>query len=138
MKLNVIDKSNYFKGLLLLVGKDKRISAEEKNWIKKVGKVLGFEKTFCEEAINNILYNKNIIDEPPAFSDKLFAQSFLKDGIKLAFADQEINKNEHIFLEQIAIKNNISPLWFRNELNNYSNRNNIFQKEINLEVQNHI
>lgn len=138
MKLNVIDKSNYFKGLLLLVGKDKKISTKEKNWMKKAGKILGFEKTFCEEAINSVLFNKNIIDEPPSFSEKIFAQSFLKDGIKLAFADHDIDKKEHVFLEQIAIKNNISTLWFKNELENYSNGNNFFGKEVNLEVQNHI
>ncbi len=138
MKLNVIDRSNYFKGLLLLVGKDKKISLEEKKWMKKVGEILGFEKTFCEEAINNVLFNKNIVDEPPAFSEKTFAQSFLKDGIKLAFADHDINNKEHVFLEQIAVKNNISPLWFRNELESFSNGNDIFHKEVNLEVQNHI
>ena len=58
MKITVLDGSNYFKGLLLLIRKDRKITQAEIELMKRVGNTLGFEKTFCDNAISEILGNR--------------------------------------------------------------------------------
>ncbi len=110
------DKSNYFKGLLLLIGKDFIISPEERQLLTSVGKKLGFAKSFIEDSINNLLDNKFIIDEPPEFGNEIIAKSFIKDGILLAMSDNEIHPSELEWLKEVVNNNNISSDWFNNEL----------------------
>jgi hypothetical protein len=57
MKIARVDASNYFKGLLLLIRKDGKVTTAEKEPTKCIGKSLGFEKQFCDNAINEILEN---------------------------------------------------------------------------------
>ena len=77
MNIGVIDRSNYLKGLLLLVRKDSRISDAEVRLTKRIGKALGFEHAFCDNAIREILENKYIVDVPPEFSAKKLADNLL-------------------------------------------------------------
>jgi hypothetical protein len=65
MNISVIDGSSYFKGLLLLIRKDRRITESEVRLVKRVGKALGFESRFCGNAIHEILENSYIADTPP-------------------------------------------------------------------------
>ena len=85
MRIGVIDGSNYLKGLLLLVRKDSRISEEEVRLTRRIGKALGFESTFCDNAIREILENKYIVDAPPAFSTKNSPSNSLKTGWRWPF-----------------------------------------------------
>lgn len=112
MKLQIMDKSLYFKGLLLLIGKDKIISDEERNYILKVGKILGFEKKFCENAIDELFENPYIEDEPPVFSKRAIAESFIKDGLKTAIVDRDIDPTELEWLKIVAYENKIDESWF--------------------------
>ncbi|MBN1638409.1 MAG: hypothetical protein JW866_05555 [Ignavibacteriales bacterium] len=116
MKLQIIDKSLYFKGLLLLIGKDKIISNEERNYILKIGKVLGFEKEFCKNAIDELLENPYIEDEPPVFSKRIIAESFIKDGLKTAIVDRDIDPIELEWLKIVAYENKIEESWFLQSL----------------------
>ena len=118
-KLNLIDKSNYLKGLLLLIGKDHKIAPEEKKLMKRVGKSLGFEKKFIDRSINDLLENEYITDDIPIFSNQLFAESFLLDGLKFAFSDRELNPEEIEFLKVTALKNGMDETWFSSLLENY-------------------
>ena len=119
MNITIKDKSTYLKGLLLLIAKDSKIDAEEEKLVLKIGKLLGFEKKFCQTAINEILINEFIDDTPPEFSNKNFAQCFIIDGIKLAFADGNFHPNEINYLRQTAIKNDFEEEWFKNNLTNF-------------------
>ena len=74
MKISVPDASNYLKGLLLLIRKDRKISEEEHELMARVGKNLGFEKNFVENAIHEILDNKYITVIPPEFSSREIAE----------------------------------------------------------------
>ncbi|MFA3783138.1 hypothetical protein ABRY23_08755 [Melioribacteraceae bacterium 4301-Me] len=105
------DKSNYLKGLLILIGKDKIISKEEERAILQLGKILGFDTKFCQDAINELLENKYIIEEAPKFSSKEVAISFLTDGINLACADGNFHLSELSWLISVAEKNEIDKLW---------------------------
>ena len=84
MDITILDRSFYFKGLLLLIRKDHKITDSEIELMKYIGKILGFEPSFCDNAIQNILENKYILDETPIFSTKEIATLFIKDGLYLA------------------------------------------------------
>ena len=122
MKITVIDGSNYFRGLLLLIRKDKKITQVEIELMKRVGKTLGFEKTFCDKAIGEILGNKYIVDAPPVFSTKELAVKFIKDGLCLAFSDNEVHPAEERWLRSTAEKNGLDLKWFSQERKNATNR----------------
>ena len=122
MKITVIDGSNYFKGLLLLISKDRKITESEIQLMKRIGKTLGFEREFCDNAIHEILENKYIVDAPPEFSTKELAIKFIKDGLATAFSDNEVHPSEGEWLRSTADKNGLDLTWFRSESVNAINR----------------
>ena len=136
MKLSLIDKSNYFKGLLLLVRKDKKISPEEKSLIKRVGNILGFEQKFCDQALRELLVNDYIIDEPPLFSEKQIAASFIEDGLKLAISDKDLHKDEIEWLKLTAEKNGLIKVWFSDMISSLQNNAEEPGEVLNLKVEN--
>ncbi len=111
MKLTMMDRSTYFKGLLLLIKRDNIVTSEEKLLMTKIGKTLGFEKIFIKSSINNLLENKFLTDDVPVFSHKSFAESFILDGLKVAFSDDEFSAEELEHLTEIATKNGIDREW---------------------------
>lgn len=132
------DKSNYFKGLLILIGKDKKISDLEKVNLTRLSKILGFNKEFCENAISELLENEYIIETPPQFSDKEIAKAFIIDGIKIAFADKELHIFELNWLKSVAEKNSLEKDWCIERYNENRLRNSDpikFEVEKLLEIQ---
>ncbi len=113
MTIDMKDASEYFRGLLLLISKDRKIADTETVLMKRIGKALGFEKDFCENAIREILENRFIVDEPPRFSTGELAMKFIKDGLTLAGADDETHHAEVVWLKAAAAKNGIEEEWFR-------------------------
>jgi len=122
MKITVIDASNYFKGLLLLIRKDHKITDMEIQVMKRIGKTLGFEPKFCDNAINEILKNKYIEDTAPEFTTKEIAMKFIKDGLALASSDVEVHHNEQKWLKATAEKNGLDINWFYREKEIAANR----------------
>ena len=133
MKISVIDRSNYFRGLLLLISIDHKISEPEIVLMKRIGKTLGFEKDFCNQAIHEILENKFILKEPPKFSNSELAKKFIKDGLFLASSDNENHPNEEIWLESIAVKNDIDMDWFLQEIKNAASRKGIPEEHLEID-----
>lgn len=111
------DKSNYFKGMLILIGKDKKISEIEKLNLQKLAKILDFNKEFCDNAISELLDNEYIIETPPLFSEQEIAKSFIIDGIKTAFADNELHIFELNWLKSVAEKNSLDQEWCLKQFN---------------------
>jgi hypothetical protein len=111
VRISLADRSLYYKGLMLLIRKDRKIHDEERNMMIHIGKMLGFESGFCENAIEEIMDNKHIIDSPPLFSEQGIALCFVRDGLRLAKSDQQIHKAEIAWLEAVADKNGLSSLW---------------------------
>jgi hypothetical protein len=107
MGTDILDNSNYFKGLLLLARKDNEVNCKEKEALMAIGKKLGFDKKFCSNAIKEILVNEYIIDKPPKFSKKEIAEKFIKDGIKFALVDNNLHSFELEWLKQVANKNEL-------------------------------
>lgn len=115
MKINIQDASSYFKGLLLLIRKDHRIDDSEVELMRRVGKSLGFEPRFCENAIQEILESTYIVDTPPVFSSPELAGKFVRDGLTLAQSDNEIHPAEDEWLRSTAEKNHLDLQWFLRE-----------------------
>ena len=129
--MKILDRSNYFRGLLLLAKKDNEIPETERNLVISAGKGLGFDKSFCEEAIDDILINEYISDEPPVFSSKDLALSFIRDSLKIAISDNNLDPNELKWIKSCAIVNNITDEIFYQEVVSILNMNHL---EINLEL----
>jgi hypothetical protein len=119
MRINPLDTSNYFRGLLVLVSREKQINQREKILLKKIGRILGFNQDFIDSAIDDFLNNKYVKTEVPLFSSCAAAELFLKDGIKLAFANDTLTLKQVEWLMAIAIRNRISKQWLFIELENY-------------------
>ena len=130
MPLTTIDKSKYFRGLLILIRKDHKVSVEEKELMMNVGTRLGFEKRFCETAINEILENEFIEEDAPVFSESPVAESFILDGLTLAISDSDLNPEEIEFLKATLSKNNLAENWFSDRLKDAINRGKHSQLEI--------
>lgn len=133
------DKSNYFKALLILIGKDRKISEQERISLSKVAKILGFNKEFCDNAISELLDNEYIIESPPEFSDLEIAKAFVIDGIRIAFSGKEIHIFELNWLKSVSEKNSLDKEWCiqrYNEIQAEKCQSNKFQIEIFLESEN--
>ena len=119
MKIDFRERSTYFKGLLLLIKQDKVIEEAERGLMQKVGKTLGFEREFIQSSIDNLLANQYITDDIPKFSSKVIAESFLLDGLKLAFSDNDFSPDEIEYLSKIAEQNGLDSEWFSSLLKSY-------------------
>lgn len=124
MEIGVKDASSYFKGLLLLIRKDHKVTEPETSMMLRIGKRLGFEKEFCDNAIQEILKNRFIEDTPPKFSNPELAKMFIKDGLSIAFCDHVIVYKEEKWLRSVAEVNLIAHRWFVQELESAAERRN--------------
>jgi len=111
MKISLLDRSLYYKGLMILIRQDREIHEKEKKLMMSIGKKLGFERKFCAKTIDHILVNHYITDAPPRFSKAGVARSFLRDGLTLSAADGRIHEAEISWLATVAEKNGIGRLW---------------------------
>ena len=115
MKITLLDRSNYFRGLLLLISRDRKVTGPEIVLMERIGKTLGFEREFCKAAIRDILHNKHIAESPPRFSTKSLAKKFVRDGLTLAAADLETHASEEQWLRSVSAMNGLPALWFLKE-----------------------
>jgi hypothetical protein len=111
MNLSLLNRSNYYKGLLVLSRRDRTIDAREKGFLIQMGEVLGFDKRFCETTINDLLFNANITREPVIFSDERIMKCFFQDALRLAFIDGDLHLLELRWLRSVAHANNQSDRW---------------------------
>jgi len=119
LNLTQIDKSNYLKGLLIIARKDNQLAESEKYILKNISDKLGFASDFYDETIKNLLYNKHINDEPIKFSSKRIAESFISDGLMLAFSDKKVHDPEIDWLKATAKQNTIDENWFNGLLEKF-------------------
>jgi len=115
MDIPVIDASNYFRGLLLLIRRDRKVTQSEVDLMMRIGKALGFEEEFCRQSIEGILENEHVREHPPKFSDKNLAMKFVRDGLILSCSDNEMHPLEEEWLKFVAELNGLDPQWFLQE-----------------------
>lgn len=123
MTMQLLDRSNYLRGLLILIKSDNKISEEEKELVMQCGVSLGFEERFCEIAITELLENENISDTPPLFSNRDLAESFLKDAVRVALADKTMHLSELQWLIETATTNSLPEGHIDNLIKYYINDN---------------
>ena len=111
MKISLMDRSLYFKGLMLLIRKDRVGGEEERALMMRIGRLFSFEKGFCQEVIDEILTNRHVIDEPPLFSEPTIARCFVQDGLKLSLSDG-IHDTEWQWLKTVGERNDLDPSWY--------------------------
>ena len=116
MKISLIDKSNYLKGLLILARKDNHISEIQRSIISEAGKSLGFSAEFCEETLKTVLENECLSDDPIKFENCEVAKSFIKDGLKLTCSGKLMIKAELNWLRNSAKINSIDLKWFEDQV----------------------
>jgi hypothetical protein len=111
MKISQEERSNYYRGLLIVMRRDRLIDTREREFMLKIGEMFDFDKKFCEAAMDDLLNNSHIERKPIAFRDALIAQSFLTDAIRLAFVDRELHPKEIAWLRLVAQANGIPNEW---------------------------
>ncbi len=111
MKASLIDRGKYYRGLLVLIGRDRIVDSREHELMLHLGKILDFDVRFCETAISELLRNENINDEPIQFDASAIAECFLRDAIRLALIDREIHSHELAWLKKNARVNGLTDAW---------------------------
>jgi hypothetical protein len=112
MDLSLLSKSNYYKGLLVLLRRDRIIDARERKLMLRMGKILDFDRRFCEATIDALLSNAHITREPVIFADEQITMCFFRDALRLAFVDGCFHPMELRWLRTVARANNQSEQWF--------------------------
>ena len=116
MKIPLIDRGAYYRGLLVLIRRDRIVDRQERDFMIQLGRKLDFDKRFCNAAIDDLLKNPHIKDIPMNFSNKKIAESFLRDAILLAFVDDELHSRELSWLREVARENGIDDEWLNGQL----------------------
>jgi len=110
------DRGKYYRGLLILTGRDRIVDVRERELLLRIGAILDFDKRFCEAAIDDLLHNRHITHDPVVFSETGIAECFLRDAIRLALVDDEVHYHEFAWLRRVARANGISGKWLKAEL----------------------
>jgi len=131
-----MDRSNYFKGLLILSKVDEEIAYQEREILKTVGEKIGFNKEFCDNTISEATENMHIKNEPLKFSNQQIANMFLRDSIKLAFSDSNFHEKEYEWIHECAKANNIPETRIKELVTNALNSDDKLNEE-QLEVINY-
>jgi hypothetical protein len=105
MTLPLIEKSNYFRALLVLSRRDRIIDNEEKKLLLRIGQILDFDKRFCEATINDLLVNPNISRNLIIFTNERLKESFFRDALRVALCDGDLHPAEYRWLRQTAHAN---------------------------------
>jgi hypothetical protein len=111
MTLSLLDRSNYYKGLLVLMRRDRIIDARERELMLQLGEILDFDRRFCEAAIENLLANAHLTREPIIFSNEHVKECFFHDALRLALVDNCLHPMELRWLRTMAQANNQSEQW---------------------------
>ncbi|MEJ2244877.1 MAG: hypothetical protein P8Y80_02140 [Acidobacteriota bacterium] len=116
MKASFMDRGKYYRGLLVLIGRDRIVDPRERASMLWLGKMLDFDERFCEAAITDLLRNRYLSSEPILFDERLIAKCFLRDALRLALIDKELHAHELSWLKTVAQTNNITDEWLDKEL----------------------
>jgi hypothetical protein len=137
-KIPLVDRSNYYRGLLVLIGKDRVIDERERSLMLRLGRMLDFDSRFCEAAIENLLDNKYINDEPLVFGNREIAECFLRDAIRLAFADEKIHAHELAWLRTIAQANKVKEEWLDEEVQYFQKKMHSLDQSAPFSIQQYV
>ena len=110
MELTFKDRGEFLRGFLILAKKDNKISVHEKSMAMIVGKYFGFEDTFCEESIDNILENEYISESPPIFSNSNIAKFFVEECFDIIRQMDVVKENQRSWLQETLDINGLGDI----------------------------
>lgn len=138
MKLSLVERSNYYRGLLVLTGRDRIIDPRERELMLRIGKMLDFERRFCEATINDLRINPHLMKEPVVFSSSAVTECFFRDAIRLALVDGTINPQELRWLQKVAQANGCTGTWLDSLILHYQGQDLAPEASSNLEIQQYL
>lgn len=115
-ELGLQERSEYFRGLLLIMAADGDLHELEERLVRDAVKPFGFSKEYLDESIHGILQNRHVSHAPPAFSHRETAERFLSEALDIAYADNELHESEEHWLRIAAEANAISKRWLSDEI----------------------
>ncbi len=116
VELDIRERSEYFRGLLLIMAADGDLHEMEERLVRDAVKPFGFSEEYLDESIHGILKNSHVSQKPPKFNNQQHAEKFLTDALDIAFADNELHENEEHWLRAAATENGIDLHWLREEI----------------------
>jgi hypothetical protein len=138
MNFSILNKSNYYRGLLVLLRRDRIIDAREKELMLQMGGVLDFDRRFCEATIDDLLSNAHITREPIIFTDERIRKCFFRDAMRLAFVDGCFHPMELRWLRTVARANNQSEQWFYIIAREFKEKNAALDHSAPFEIQRYL
>jgi RNAse (barnase) inhibitor barstar len=138
MNLSLLNRSNYYRGLLVLLRRDRIIDARERELMLQVGKILDFDKRFCEAAIDDLLSNTHITREPLIFSDEHVRECFFRDALRLALVDDCLHPIELRWLRAMAQANNQSEQWLEAIIREFKEKKGSQDQSAPFEIQRYL
>ncbi len=114
------ERSKYYRGLLVVVAKDRFIDTRERELMLQIGELLDFDKRFCAAALDDLLKNPHVKGKPVVFSEVMLAECFLHDATRLALVDQDLHPKEMAWLKTVAQANGLTDEWLDKVVRRFS------------------
>ena len=138
MSLPLLERSTYYRGLLVLIGKDRIVDPRERELMIRIGGLLDFDTRFCEAAIESLLNNPHLTAEPMTFSLRRTVECFLRDGLRVALCDGEIHAREQAWLKTVAEANGLPGEWLDAEIQQILKDDDTLDRSSPLAIQQHL
>ena len=114
----IYDSYWFFRSLnisrITLISYRKLKQAEKIDWPSRMKQTENLGDT-----LKSLLANKYITEDPIEFSDLKVAQSFITDGLRLAFSDESVTEHELLWLKETAKANGLDENWFNERVKLY-------------------
>lgn len=114
--LDLRERSEYFRGLLLVMAADGELHPRERKLIRESIAAFDFSPEYIDESMNSILQNNHVSLSPPVFSSVIHGKRFLSDALDIALADGILDENEEKWLRKSAEANQISMEWLEEQI----------------------
>jgi hypothetical protein len=137
MKLSQELKGRYYKGLLVLLRRDRIVHNREKDLMLQIGEILGFDKRFCEATMDELLSNTNITRDPVLFPDEAVKECFLRDAVRLALIDDNLHPSELRWLQRVAHVNGFTDRWLDAVIGEAREKGSL-HKDAPFEIEQHL
>ena len=138
MRLPLLVKSNYYKGLLVLSKRDRIIDARERNLLLQIGGFLDFDRRFCNSTIDDLLSNVHISRKPVIFSDDNILECFFGDALRVALVDGNFHPLESRWLRRVAHSNGRTDLWIDTIIQEFQENKNAQHHNAPFKIQQHL
>jgi hypothetical protein len=138
MNLSLLNRSNYYKGLLVLSRRDRFVDPREKKLLLQMGEILDFDRRFCEATIDDLLSNTHITREPVIFSDQKIKECFFRDASRLALVDGYLHPMELRWIQIVAHANNQSDRWLDAIIRESKEKMGVLDRSRPFEIQRYL